>query len=1051
MRDMFFTLEKLQQRTTELKDRRYFGHRTVAPFTSMDGQLGPDEVYCEFPENIEGGQISVGDFFVGRDRYMWFDKETELLPEKDGCKVVGLFDFGKTQDGFLGGFESLLYVNGRPYQGVDTFHNEVVFTGNGHGRVRLTFLVWTGLGSAEGITSYCHQMKQADLAYLHVAADELYYYAETITRTIPLLAEDNTDRTELLMALDRAFLEIDWKEDSVFYPSVERALEKLKKELGGMEKNSAVTVSCTGHTHIDLAWLWRLKHTREKAQRSFSTVLHLMEQYEDYIFLQSQPQLYQFVKEDNPQLYARIREKIKEGKWEAEGGMWVEADCNLISGESLVRQFLYGINFIKEEFGKQCEYLWLPDVFGYSWALPQILKQCGIKTFMTSKISWNQYNEMPNDLFWWQGIDGSRILTYFITTPPEGQDMSGGVTYNGLMTPYAVLGSYKKFKNKELSKEVLIPYGYGDGGGGVTRDMLEVRRKMDEIPGLPRVKTEKPGRFFARLHESVEKTDRYVPVWNGELYLEYHRGTYTSQAYNKKMNRYMENLLNSTEYISTLAYLYGGTYRKDVLDKVWQSILLHQFHDIIPGSSVNEVYRDSKRNYENARREVLDVRDQALGAVLPAKKNTYVICSAGGSEGETLVFAKTGEEGRFTDGQGELAAQKTEGGYYVSVKTKPYQLKQIRFCPEKELEQKAEIFDISPENRRLVTPYYEIRWTKDGRVESIYDREKERQVLEEGQYGNVLEVYEDKPLNFDAWDIDLFYMEKMERAVLERPAEIIENGSLKASVRFWFRYHNSKIVQDMTVYRDSRRIDFVTKADWQESQRLLKAAFYTSVHATKALYDIQFGYVERPTHFNTSWDMAKFEVCGHKWADLSETGYGVSLMNNCKYGYSIHDNAMKISLLKSAKYPDRQADIGEHEFTYSLYPHTGSLTEGGTIEEADRLNMKPSVFRDRTCCGVESGIAEVSSSAVKIDAVKKAEKEDCLIVRMHECYGSTVKFVLTSQFAIRKAVRCNLLEEDVEKNIWTDEGCALTLHPFEICTVKLYQDIPDSQKKEKQV
>lgn len=1036
MRDMYFTLEKLQQRTQELKSRRYFGGRTIASFTAMDGELSKDEVYCDLPENIEGQTIDIGEFFVGRDKYMWFDKEVELLPEKSGCKVAGLFNFGKTTDGFLGGFESLLYVNGTPYQGVDTFHNEVLFTGIKERNVRLTFHVWTGLGSAENISGYYHQLKQAELVYLHEAADELYFYAEAITKTIPLLGEENTDRTDLMMALDRAFYEIDWDESEYFYESVEHALAVLKAELADMPKNSSVTIYGIGHTHIDLAWLWRLKHTREKAQRSFSTVMHLMEEYDDYVFLQSQPQLYQFVKEDNPKLYARIKEKVKENKWEPEGGMWVEADCNLISGESLVRQFLYGIQFIQEEFGKKCEYLWLPDVFGYSWALPQILKQCGIQTFMTSKISWNQYNDMPNDLFWWQGIDGSKVLTYFITTPPEGQDMTDGVTYNGLMTPVAVHGSYKKFKNKEISREILLPYGYGDGGGGVTRDMLEMRRKMEEIPGLPHVKTGKAGAFFRKLHESVENTDRRVPVWNGELYLEYHRGTYTSQAYNKRMNRSMENQLTAVENLCVLAYLSGGSYRKAMLDKIWKGVLLHQFHDIIPGSSVREVYEDSVKNYEHMQEQLAEVRMEAVNALMQEEENTFVLYSSSGTAGKALVYIETEEEGYFEDEEGVLSSQKTKGGYYVEAETKPYQMKQIYLRPSKSMDSEKESFTADLENRTLETPFYEIEWTEDGRICRLFDKEKERQVLEDGQYGNVLEIFEDKPMNFDAWDIDLFYMEKQEHAQLVKPAHLVENGKLKAILRFTYGYRNSMICQDMTVYRDSRRIDFVTTVDWQERNRLLKAAFYTNIHVTKALYDIQFGYVERPTHFNTSWDMAKFEVCGHKWADISETGYGVSLMNDCKYGYNIYDNAMKLTLLKSAKYPDRQADMGTHRFTYSLYPHNGNMLEGKTIEEANQLNVPPVVFAEKACRGIRS-LVEVTSEAVQIDAIKKAEKEDCLIVRVHECKGSTVKFALKSPLPVKKAVRCNLLEETV-KELGADEK--ITLKPFEICTVRLYME-----------
>lgn len=1036
MQDMFFTLEKLQKRTEELKSRRYFGHQTIAPFTAMDGGLSKDEVYCKIPDKIEGRQMHIGDSFTGQDRYMWLEKEVALLPAKEGCKVAGLFNFGKTSDGFIGGFESLLYVDGQPCQGVDTFHNEVVFHGMSDQKIRLTFLVWTGLGSAENVDCYYHQIKQADLVYLHEAADELYFYAEAMIKTIPLLDEDNTDRMDLLLTLDRAFYQIVWDEGDCFYASVDRALEKLKSELADRPKKSSVKVYGIGHTHIDMAWLWRLKHTREKAQRSFSTVLHLMEEYEDYIFLQSQPQLYQFVKEDNPALYARIKEKIKENKWEPEGGMWVEADCNLISGESLVRQFLYGIHFMQDEFGKKCEYLWLPDVFGYSWALPQILKQCGISTFMTSKISWNQYNEMPNDLFWWQGIDGSRVLTYFITTPSEGQDMSTGVTYNGVMMPSAVLGSYRKFKNKDISTEVLVPYGFGDGGGGVTRDMLEMRRKMNVIPGLPHVETKKAGAFFRKLHEAVEKTDRRVPVWNGELYLEYHRGTYTSQAYNKKMNRYMENRLTGVENLCALAWILGAKYPQEVLDKVWQCVLLHQFHDIIPGSSVGEVYEDSVKNYEQVK-ECLDaIQKEAADAILEEEENAFVIYSSSGTAGKGLVYISSEEEGYFEAEEGILPVQRVAGGYWVLVRTKPYQMRQIYFRLSAMMEKEQESFVIDLARRRLETPFYEIVWMEDGRLCSLFDREQERQVLEEGQYGNVLEVFEDKPLNYDAWDIDLFYLEKQERASLVKPVEVIENGALRAVLRFTYGYRNSQICQDMQVYRDSRRIDFVTTVDWKESHRLLKAAFYTNIRVVKALYDIQFGYVERPTHYNTSWDMARFEVCGHKWADISETGYGVSLLNDCKYGYNIYDNAMKISLLKSAKYPDRQADMGIHQFTYALLPHGGSVLEGKTMEEAGDLNVAPVVFDGRK--HTKTTIVEVSSPAVQIDAVKKAQKEDCLIVRVHECKGSTVKFAFSFHFAIGKMVRCNLLEESIGEYA---VGENITLRPFEICTVKLYPDM----------
>lgn len=1032
---MFLTLDKFRQRVRELGEKRYFGHSCIAPFISMEGNLPPDESYKGLPEKVEGPEFGLHDFFVGRDRYLWLERTVKLPEAKEGCETVGLFDFGETGGGYNSGFESLLYVDGHPYQGVDTHHKEVIFRGKEGKEVCLTFLLWTGLEGGGEHTSFYHQCRQADVAYLHKKTDELYYFAKAITETLLLLPPENEQYAKLKAALDRTFSCINWDEES-FYETAEKAHDMLMDELDRMEKSTEVTVNVVGHTHIDVAWLWRLKHTREKAQRSFSTVLRLMELYDEYIFLQTQPQLYKYVKEDCPELYEKIRQKAAEGKWEPDGGMWVEADCNLSSGEALVRQFLYGTRFLEQEFGKKCEYLWLPDVFGYSWALPQILKQCEINTFMTTKISWNQFNSIPDDLFWWRGIDGSEILTYFVNTPGEGQDMDTRyATYNGMVTPHAVLGSWNKFKNKDLSRDTLISYGYGDGGGGVTRDMLELRRAMDVIPGLPHVKSVQAGEFFRKLHENVENTDRYVHTWDGELYLEYHRGTYTSQAYNKKTNRHMENKLVQTEWLSSLAYILGGGYAGQELNDSWECVLLHQFHDIIPGSSIHEVYEDSRINYRAAEECVDHVWEEALKTVIQEKEHTYSVYSTNSFGGKELVLIPEQEEGSFTDGSGrKLEAQKTERGYEVQVETEPFAAIPVIFIPgEKKtaVPKTASSFDGSS----IETPRYSIAWNEEGQLTRIYDKRMERSVLKEGQLGNVLEVYEDKPINFDAWDIDIFYTQKMERAKLAKAPELVENGSLKAVVRFVFRYHKSEIQQDMTVFRDSGNIDFVTRVDWQETHRLLKAAFYTDIRSVKASYDIQFGHVERPTHWNTSWDWARFEVCGHKWADLSETGYGVSLLNNCKYGYSIKDQAIKLSLLKSAVYPDTEADKGTHEFTYSLYPHEGSVTEGGTIEAASRLNLPaqavPGQFAD------QRKIVKVSTDRVQIDAVKKAEDEDCLIVRLHECRGGRGKVKLSSEFPVKKLVPCNLLEHGCGEAVEGAEA-VFPITPFEIKTFKMY-------------
>lgn len=1030
---MFFTKWKLSKRIEEMGRKRYFGEAAIAPFNAMDGQLSTDEHYTEKPEKIEGKTFDIGDMFIGRDKYLWLEKEVEVPLCKEGCEVIGLFDFGITGGGTNSGFESLLYVNDEKYQGVDSNHKEVFFEGFEGEKIKLTFMLWTGLEGGGQPREMHHRCNKAHFVYLHKKADELYYFARAILGTLDLLEEDSEYYESLLGALDRAMVLLDWDGEN-FYETVDAAHSSLMKDLSKIEKHTSVTVNVVGHTHIDVAWLWRLKHTREKVQRSFATVLRLMERYDEYIFLQTQPQLYKYIKEDCPEMFEKIKQRVAEGKWETDGGMWVEADCNLSSGESLVRQFLHGTRFFEREFGTKCEYLWLPDVFGYSWALPQILKLCEIDTFMTTKISWNQYNNIPDDLFRWRGIDGTEILTYFVNTPGERQSYKDKFsTYNGMMVPNCVIGNWKKFKNKELSNETLLCYGHGDGGGGVNREMLEMRRVMDKLPGIPNVKTARAGDFFKKIHSRVDNTDRYVHIWDGELYLEYHRGTYTTQCYNKKMNRYLENKIAQAEWLSSLSYVLGGEYAQADLNDAWECVLLHQFHDIIPGSSINEVYKDSHLNYEKAEKQTDRAKEVALGKLLKEKENVYSVYSTNSFGGNELVLIPETKKGYFTDNGGNvLKSQKNDNGYEVLVDVKPFSAVEITFN-EGNVTQKNSAFTY--ENNSIDTPFYKIEWNNGGRLTRIFDKEACREVLKNGQEGNVLEVFEDKPLEYDAWNVDIFYDEKMTKINLCEVPQLIECGNLKAVIRFKYGYNKSAFTQDMVVYADSRRIDFKTNADWFEKNKLLKVAFYTDIRSTKATYDIQFGHVERPTHWNTSWDMAKFEVCAHKWADLAENGYGVSLLNNCKYGYSIKDNAIKLSLLRAPKYPDYEADMGRHEFTYSLYPHLLSVTDGGTIEEANRLNLPAVSVKGEFA--VKGSLVKLDNSNVQIDVVKKAEDEDCLIVRMHECRGGRCVANLSSDCRIKQIIPCNLLEHNTGEAV-AGSAAELIFRPFEIKTLKLY-------------
>ena len=1031
---MFFTLEKMLRRVQELGERRYLNTESIAPMEAMEGTNGYDEVYTGIPETFDGKPFALGDRFCGKDKFLWLRKTVTIPQSVEGCEVTGLFDFGKTGGGFNSGFESLLYIDGHPYQAVDTYHHDVPLEKLAGKQVTMTFLLWTGRGGQEYETVFEHEFRRADLGYLHKATDELYYLCRAALETAQILPEDDCSRDALFDAMERSMLCLNWDEDK-FYDSVPAALDCIKKVLAENKTESPVTVHCVGQTHIDVAWLWRYKNTREKVQRSCATALQLMDEFDQFVFLLTQPQVYQYLKEDCPELYERVKEKVKTGQWEPEGGMWLEADCNISSGEALARQFLHGIGFFQREFGKTCEYLWLPDVFGYSWALPQILKQCNIKTFMTTKISWNQFNTMPNDVFFWRGIDGSEVLSYFMEVPTEHGNITDRFsTYNGMMDPRTIAGSWKKFRNRDISKDVLVGYGYGDGGGGVTRDMVKMELAMQKIPGLPNVKPDSAGNFFRKLHKSVEETDHYIQTWDGELYLEYHRGTYTTQAKNKRWNRKLELKLSETEWLSSLYALSGGKYPQETLYKGWETILRNQFHDVIPGSSIQEVYEDSRKQYQETDDAVNAERKQIFSGMADGYATDYTVFHFGSFARNDCVELPVTADGSFqTEDGAVLDSQKTADGTLVSVPMDADSLVSVKFVPGAAAAKESP-FSYSEADRVLETPHYTLVWNESGWLRSVWDKDNGREVLR-GE-GNRLEIFEDKPMNYDAWDIDIYYTQKMETLSLAGAPKVIENGALRMVLRFEFTYNKSSFTQDVIVYRDSRRIDFVTHADWHESHRLLKAAFDVDIRSTRATYDIQYGHVERPTHWNTSWDWARFEVVGHKWADLSENNYGVSLLNDCKYGYNIKDNVMKLSLLRSPKRPDPTADMGTHEFTYALLPHTGIVTEGDTIQEGAALNLPLQYFEGKA---KDSGkaIVRLSDPSLYLDAVKRAEDGDGYVIRVHECRGGAHEVQLTSDYGIKRFAPCNLLEEKTGE---VEEGGTISfgIKPFEIRSYRVW-------------
>ncbi len=1029
MNNIILTTKKLAKRVSELKAYRFIKIRDLQSWQAVE-DVSKNEKY---PPNNWDFHLEIGDCWHGRDRYIWAHYELDVPDKGDFWLVI---DFGRTGGGYNSGFESLLFINGAPYQGVDSNHKEVLLDEKYKGQtIALDLKLWSGLEGGGPEVIQKHEFRCAYLAQREAETDDLFYTSDMTRKTIDILDVNDPIRYDLLNSLDEAFLFIDWQQpgSKKFYESVKKANHSLQEQLNSIPKVTDIVVNAIGHTHIDVAWLWRLKHTAEKAVRSFSTVLRLMEQYPEYIFLQTQPQIYKYIKADYPEIYNKIKERIREGRWEVDGAMWLESDCNIPSGESLTRQILHGKKFIKEEFDKDVHYLWLPDVFGYSWALPQILRKSGIDTFMTTKISWNQFNRMPHDTFYWRGIDGTDVLTHFITTPVDGKNDDWAeewfYTYNGNIEPYTVKGIYDGYQDKQLNKEFLLSYGHGDGGGGVTRDMLENRRRLDVLPGLPSVKTGTAKGYFDRLHDTVKKKERYLHRWDGELYLEYHRGTYTSQAYVKKMNRKSELALRELEVLySSAISTFNLDYPKDILFNIWEIVLRNQFHDIIPGSSIKEVYQDHRKEFK----QVTSTIHELFNDLHQKNADTFIVYNTQGWDRAGLVKIPLSTETQFiTENQVKLASYFNGKEHLVYVPKVPKMGHlSIRTIPD-DVDVQQSRTAIFGQNS-LETDHLIIKWQECGPITSIYDKALDKEML--NGLGNVLQIFEDKPLNYDAWDIDLFYKEK-EMNLKASHFEIGENNALFASIHFSYDIGQSSIKQEMKVYKHTKRIDFVTLIDWQERQQLLKTKFEVDIRATEATYDIQYGNVKRPTHANTSWQLAQFESVGHQWADISDKSAGVSILNDCKYGYDIKENIIRLTLLKGAIYPDPTADIGLHEFTYSFFSHEGDPIDGQVPEEAWTLNAPMSAIRQTQLHVLPIKIE--SESSIMIDALKRSESGSGYIFRVHDHTGGSrkIKFSLTNS----SWIETNLMEEPLENNTFNNQ-IECMLKPYEIKTFLIHME-----------
>ena len=995
-------------------------------------------------ESEETTLVNEGDWLINSGTTMFLEKVVSI-PEEWRNRPLGL-TFLVGAKGRPTCHEGLVSLDGRPYHGIDRNRSYVPFPENVRGKEKIHINIELFNPAAQSVDELNGQNEPAEfdpppLTFLkgslvlpNIAVQSLLATVKCYYEAARLLPEDDLEKYNIIAELTEVHHKILFEKpealtDQSWVAEIEADLKTKLTDLAGSSQGQILMV---GQSHIDLAWLWPMKEAVRKCSRTFSTMSTLLDENPNFTYAQSQPQAYAFVKEHYPEIYQRVKKHIADGRWEVVGVMWVEPDLNMPSGESLVRQLLYGMKFYKDEFGLQPRIEWLPDTFGYCASLPQLLKKAGLDYFMTTKMNWNDTNPFPYDLFYWEGIDGTQILSY----------LNHGL--NEYTHPKEIGNHWDSFKQKKNYPKQMLLYGHGDGGGGVTQEMIDYVDRSASLPGLPAVMNSTAHEFF----DGIGQADPHLPTWVGDMYLELHRGTYTTHARNKKWNRKAEVLYREAEIWSSIASSFAGANLLHSLEEGWKLLLLNQFHDIIPGSSIPEVYVKSESDYnkifefgENVKQGALrslekqvDTEGDGDPVILfnsLSWKRSETIRIVGGAELAGKVAVNQDGDVLSTDiipmenGQLELSV------YVPNIPEMGYTTVWIKNMGKQLIQDQDEI------NREWETEFYLVKWNEKGEISRLYDKKAQRDVLCNGGAANQFQLFHDRPLYWDAWDVDPEFEDQPAETVILLE-QGIQKGETKDVIRFKWQLAESVIEQEMILYHQSKRIDFKTKVDWQEQHKLLKVAFPVDLVSNKATFEIPFGSVERATHTNTSWEKAQFEVCGHRFADLSEAGYGVSLLNDCKYGYDVKKNVLRLSLLRAPKWPDPGADLGHHEFTYSLLPHEGDWREAEVVKRGYELNHPVVVVNTSSHQGnlpSSNSFIETRSKHVILDTVKTSEDGTGLTLRMYESSGGREEVQLKLAKLVHSADETNLLEERQAVVLVQGNKLFSYLKPFEVKTI----------------
>ena len=851
-------------------------------------------------------------------------------------------------------------------------------------------------------------------------AYQLFIDADTLNRLLAVLDENSLRAAKIAKALEQFTLTVDFeqgREERI--RSYEKAREELQPLLKAENGSTAPCFYAIGNAHLDLAWLWPMAETYRKTERTFAAQLRLLEEYPEYKFLQSQPASYEMCRKNYPELFERIRDAIQKGRWIAEGAMWVEPDTNMAGGEALIRQLVHGKRYYKEVLGTESEVLWLPDTFGYTAALPQILKGCGVKYLVTQKIFWS-YNEgdpFPYHYFNWEGMDGTKIVSFLPTS------------YTYRTDPEEINNIWNNRTQKQDLDAFLLPYGYGDGGGP-SRDFIEYAKRQENLEGGAKVKMAGPGEFF----RDMEKQGGPVHTYVGELYFSAHRGTYTSQARTKQYNRKCELALREMEMWGALAEAKGIPYERDKADALWKELLLHQFHDILPGSSIARVYEEAEKALGAVLTDAGKLAEGSAKALTDqsAGEAVTVFNSLGFARKELVSLPECFASGAETADGEPIPVQAAQGTVKALVTIPSCGAVTLVPCETAESLPEGASIAVTEDGYRMENALIAAEINRNGEVTSFVLKGSGREFAASPM--NRFRMYKDVPRMFDAWDIDSNYVDQEVEAAADITTEIIEEG-LEAVLRVKGRIGSSFYTQDIRLRADSRRLEFETEIDWRELHRLLKTVFPVDVYAENGINEIQFGYVQRPTHRSRQYDKDRFEVCNHRYSALCDGSHGAAVLNDCKYGISMNANALELTLLRAAASPEMRADNKIHRFTYGFTVWEGSFTDSDVVRQGYELNVKPLVTAGST---KTFRAVQVEKENVILDTLKPAEDgSGDLILRLYESKKASVSTRVEFSFGCCRAYLCDMLENAEEEIPMENGGIRLEFKAFEVKTVRV--------------